>query len=35
MTFLAPTGLDLRLDKTWPWTNDLSNAFVKLRAAIP
>lgn len=28
-------GLVLRLDKTWPWANDLSNAFVKLRAAIP
>jgi hypothetical protein len=28
-------GLTLRLDKTWPWANDLSAAFVKLRAAIP
>jgi hypothetical protein len=28
-------GLTLRLDKTWPWVDDLSNAFLKLRAAIP
>ena len=28
-------GLTLRLDKTWPWADDLANAFVKLRAAIP
>jgi hypothetical protein len=28
-------GLILRLDETWPWANDLSNAFVRLRAAIP
>jgi Transposase DDE domain group 1 len=28
-------GLILRLDQTWPWANDLSDAFVKLRAAIP
>jgi hypothetical protein len=28
-------GLVLRLDKTWPWANDLSEAFAKLRAAIP
>jgi hypothetical protein len=28
-------GLILRLDKTWPWANDLSEAFAKLRAAIP
>jgi len=27
--------LILRLDETWPWVDDLSNAFVKLRAAIP
>ena len=28
-------GLILRLDKTWPWVDELANAFVKLRAAIP
>jgi hypothetical protein len=28
-------GLVLRLDEGWPWTNDLSEAFAKLRAAIP
>ena len=28
-------GLILRLDETWPWADDLANAFVKLRAAIP
>jgi hypothetical protein len=28
-------GLILRLDATWPWANDLSDAFVNLRAAIP
>ncbi len=28
-------GLILRLDETWQWVDDLSNAFVKLRAAIP
>jgi len=28
-------GLVLRLDETWPWANDLSEAFTKLRAAIP
>jgi hypothetical protein len=28
-------GLVLRLDATWPWANDLSEAFVNLRAAIP
>ncbi len=28
-------GLILRLDETWPWVDDLANAFVKLRAAIP
>lgn len=28
-------GLILRLDKTWPWTNDLCEAFAKLRAALP
>jgi hypothetical protein len=27
--------LVLRLDKTWPWADELANAFVKLRAAIP
>ncbi len=27
--------LILRLDETWPWVDDLANAFVKLRAAIP
>jgi len=27
--------LILRLDQTWPWTNDLFEAFAKLRAAIP
>jgi hypothetical protein len=28
-------GLILRLDETWPWVDELANAFVKLRAAIP
>jgi hypothetical protein len=28
-------GLILRLDKTWPWANDLAEAFARLRAAIP
>jgi hypothetical protein len=28
-------GLILRLDETWPWASDLSQAFVNLRAAIP
>jgi hypothetical protein len=28
-------GLILRLDQTWPWTNDLCEAFAKLRAAFP
>ena len=28
-------GLILRLDESWPWANDLSQAFAKLRAAIP
>ena len=28
-------GLILRLDETWPWANDLAEAFAKLRAAIP
>jgi hypothetical protein len=28
-------GLTLRLDRTWPWVDELANAFVKLRAAIP
>ena len=28
-------GLILRLDETWPWVEDLANAFAKLRAAIP
>lgn len=28
-------GLTLRLDKTWPWANDLCEAFARLRAAIP
>ena len=28
-------GLILRLDETWPWVDDLANAFTKLRAAIP
>jgi hypothetical protein len=28
-------GLTLRLDKTWPWANDLAEAFARLRAAIP
>ncbi len=28
-------GLTLRLDQTWPWVDELANAFVKLRAAIP
>ena len=28
-------GLILRLDETWPWTNDLAEAFAKLRAALP
>ncbi len=27
--------LILRLDQTWPWTNDLAEAFAKLRAALP
>jgi Transposase DDE domain group 1 len=27
--------LVLRLDETWPWAGDLSNAFVRLRAVIP
>jgi hypothetical protein len=27
--------LILRLDQTWPWTNNLFEAFAKLRAAIP
>jgi hypothetical protein len=27
--------LVLRLDETWPWANDLSEAFTRLRAAIP
>lgn len=29
------SGLTRRLDETWPWVDDLANAFVKLRAAIP
>jgi len=28
-------GLVMRIDETWPWANDLSRAFTKLRAAIP
>jgi hypothetical protein len=28
-------GLTLRLDQTWPWVDELANAFVRLRAAIP
>jgi len=28
-------GLILRLDETWPWVDELANAFVRLRAAIP
>jgi hypothetical protein len=28
-------GLILRLDETWPWVDDLANAFTRLRAAIP
>jgi hypothetical protein len=28
-------GLILRLDETWPWVDDLANAFLRLRAAIP
>lgn len=28
-------GLVLRLDETWPWTDDLVRAFTRLRAAIP
>jgi Transposase DDE domain group 1 len=28
-------GLILRLDESWPWVDELANAFVKLRAAIP
>jgi hypothetical protein len=28
-------GLVFRLDESWPWVDDLANAFVKLRAAIP
>jgi hypothetical protein len=28
-------GLILRLDEAWPWANDLSQAFVKLRGASP
>jgi hypothetical protein len=28
-------GLILRLDETWPWANDLAEAFATLRAATP
>ena len=31
----SPGDSILRLDETWPWVDDLANAFVKLRAAIP
>ena len=28
-------GLVLRLDETWPWVDELADAFTKLRTAIP
>ena len=28
-------GLVLRLDENWPWADDLSRAFIRLRGAIP